>query len=688
MSFILFIYKELANMKEDTTLRQRLMEEAQEDLWKVIQWMRKAPVLPEDQRSPEDQSQEAIREGWYIPRECQGRATRDLLDKTGINPWCSFYRKLEDLEEAEASGERLIHQMMHYIGAYFFNETWTPEDDCDESELGSYMKDGSIKIIYGSTPEDLRKDVLGALGRKQALPSDLVKAAVLWASSVSPLTEDEIEGLGNREARAWAYIAGGTMPSKGEDIMRMLLVAGDWGSVIIKSKSIFRSMSFGWTPNGSPLVWELLHEMGEPGCEALAQDWRRYKPLLLSLKKGAKVLVHFIYKMREEKNPGLTEGYVPEGADETYFIDIIKKINYISRLSRKLHEPAGGSPWTSILCPGKGLDSLAWASRNAHSLEPTRLVRLIQGANLRIMMPNDEELLRIFRIRNGKAWLRSDKSSLSPWLWGPDCEYIFAMKDVLVDALVEKLRPRLKDYKYFVEPSGVRLACPSSGKDFVGVYPSGSRIQMDPLRSTFLGVYWRGEWGAQDIDLSYINERGMKIGWDSLWSGDGISFSGDMVRAEPEASEVLRFPAGEVPSGLIYANIFSGSPGCKATMFGGQGLDETPERGDGGWIIPPETVMFKACASLEARESLLGLVDGGEILMASRGSGEGRISSGYKYFPLWVRGMRNSLRAIPLLGDVLERCGLKRREKVNKRASAKTLDLSQASAQSLMELFG
>lgn len=671
------------------TVQQRLIEEAREDLWRVIQWMRKAPVLPEDQRSQEDQSVEAIRNGWYIPRECQGEATRDLLKNTGINPWCSFYKKLEDLEEAEATGDRLIHQIIHYIGAYCFNETWIPDQGSfPEDELQGYMKDGSIKVIYGSAPEDLRKDVLGALERRQALASDLVKAAVLWAASVSPLTEEEIGRLGNREARAWAHIASGTMSSKGEDIMRMLLVAGGWGSVVIKSAGLIRSLGYGWTPNGSPLIWELLHGMEEPGCEALARDWRRYKPLLLGLKKGAKALVHSIFKFREVNNPGLMEGYIPEGADETYFISIIKKINYISRLSRELHRPSGASSWTSILTPGRGLDSLAWASKNASGLEATRLVRLIQGANLRIMMPKDENLFRIFRIRNGKAWLRTYKTSLSPWLWGPDCEYIFAMKDILMDALVERLRGRLKDYKYFVEPEGVTLACPSSGKDFVGDYPSGSRIQMDPQRSTFLGVYWRGEWGAQDIDLSFVSKRGMKIGWDSNWSGDGISFSGDMVRADPEASEVLRFPALGTPSGLIYANIFSGSPGCKASLFGGQGLDEAPQRGDGGWIIPPESVTFKALTSLETRETLLGMVDGGEILMASRGSGQGRVSSDLKNFPLWVGGMRDSLRAIPLLGDVLERCGLKRRKKVNKRAASATLDLTGASAQSLMELFG
>ena len=261
------------------------------------------------------------------------------------------------------------------------------------------------------------------------------------------------------------------------------------------------------------------------------------------------------------------------------------------------------------------------------------------------------------------------------------------LKEVLEDELTQRLRQRLKDYKYVYFDPSINVKCPTSAKNFVGTLPAGSWVDMRKDANTLIGLYWRGEWGAQDIDLSFIDGNSHKVGWNGAWADGKVSFSGDMVRAVPEASEVLWFKKGVMMNGLVYSNIYNGTPNAEFNFFVAQPRKDPKEFGPGYMVKPDSVILSERCRNA-SRSGLVGLVWDWKMMLCPWGVGRERVADG-KWTDNWMRGLRDKLSCIPDLKEVILRAGLKEKKKVTERIRDRTLmlDVPALSPEYLTKLF-
>ena len=84
--------------------------------------------------------------------------------------------------------------------------------------------------------------------------------------------------------------------------------------------------------------------------------------------------------------------------------------------------------------------------------------------------------------------------------------------------------------------------------------------------NAIVGINWKNEDGARDLDLSMVNIKGKKIGWNTNYESDGVLYSGDMTNADPEATELLYCKTG-MPDGIVMVNAYSAEPNSRYNMF-------------------------------------------------------------------------------------------------------------------------
>ena len=202
------------------------------------------------------------------------------------------------------------------------------------------------------------------------------------------------------------------------------------------------------------------------GLERLARIFNRFKPLFLAFKT---------------KCP--------------------KTINKIAKLSKTLHKPMVSNPLNLAT-------SRLLTDADTHWLDnatPYALFKAIAGCYSRM---NGQDSF-VYRIRNGKSWAQESE--------GDKIRLITQNFAFLVNYLKERFN--LEGKKFFL-PRNIMYSLPTSEKMFVGNIPTGTKFYGKKLA---VGVYWRNEWGARDIDVHGMNLDG-HIGWNSYYSqGDGDS---------------------------------------------------------------------------------------------------------------------------------------------------------------------
>ena len=126
------------------------------------------------------------------------------------------------------------------------------------------------------------------------------------------------------------------------------------------------------------------------------------------------------------------------------------------------------------------------------------------------------------------------------------------------DFIMNYLKKRFSqnNKKIFI-PKDIEYALPTSEKMYVGNIPTGSKFYGKRLA---VGIYWKNEWGAHDLDLSGQNLRG-KIGWNAGYGEDdgALMYSGDITSAPKGAVEYLYANINLKNPTLVKMNVYSGS---------------------------------------------------------------------------------------------------------------------------------
>lgn len=253
------------------------------------------------------------------------------------------------------------------------------------------------------------------------------------------------------------------------------------------------------------------------GLEKLAEIFNRFKPLFLAYKNRAP-----------------------------------KTINKISKLSKKYHKPMVLSPLNAVsytLLKDKDIHWLAQAT-------PFALFKALSACYIR---KNGQDTF-VYRIRNGKSWVKpSNVSNVN------EKNYEFLLNYI-------KSRFNLSDKKVYL-PEDIAFALPTSEKMYVGNIPTGTKFYGEKLA---VGVYWRNEWGATDLDLSGLNIGG-KVGWNASYNqGNGnLMYSGDITYAPDGAVEYLHAEKGLNEPTLVLNNVFNGKADCDYKIVIGKGTAVT-----------------------------------------------------------------------------------------------------------------
>lgn len=274
-------------------------------------------------------------------------------------------------------------------------------------------------------------------------------------------------------------------------------------------------------------------------------------------------------------------------------------INHLRKLAKKNHKPMPKSKW---LCLGE----LSDAERLSLFINAP-IFKLVQIYNA-LNNPTG-----YYIIRNGKAWYKSEISrNVKPII----------MEELLL-CIIEKVP---KDKKVLL-PKGIELAMPSSEKNFIGDIPLGSTVDC-AKSNTIVGIYWRNEWGAIDLDLHCATISGNKIGWNTDFRrGEDIVFSGDMTNADPEATELMWF-RNRPEDSIVSVSEYSGDNKYKLRFLIAQEKIVSFKR---GYMVDPRSIIYSTEMEFENKTTpTLGFFRNGKFVFHSCNVGNGRVPSQWR----------------------------------------------------------
>lgn len=370
------------------------------------------------------------------------------------------------------------------------------------------------------------------------------------------------EGIKNKEAIVKIAELYNVFPKNNVEFFRYIIYRTTGETLLIKNDNLISKIK---SSNFNPS-----QQFKEFGLDNLSEIFNRFKPLFLGFK---------------DRCP--------------------KTINKLSKLSKKNHKPLVQNPLNNVT-------SIKLEESDLHWLENATIFSLfkaLQALHSRIYGQNTF----MYRIRNGKSWLREKQTNTE------NLEHNF---NLIMDFMKSKYS---LNGKSFYLPSDVKYALPTSEKMFVGNIPTGTKFLGDNLA---VGIYWENAWGATDLDLSAINIDG-KVGWNSSYNqNNNLLHSGDITSAPNGAVEYL-YAKDNVPTSLVRNNVFRGNDNCDYKIVIGKG-----DNIDRNYMMNPSKLFAEIKCQSVQKQTILGIFSTGEFTILNFGEGHLRVSTGNSEKPI------------------------------------------------------
>ena len=593
----------------------------------------------------------AMQVGYIVHPDACNLATQQFIQSISGNVNSTFYQNWEDVT-SKTRFELFIDQLLHYVTTYGTDfacegNGYVPNATPVGPVYISLFKD--YKVIMPCTEEDVYNrcmDMLtSGIAMKQATIETIVDYVVEYVTLNDLLTtgEFDIDDIANREALTLLCDELGIAPNKKFDLFRYIMYKTTGSTLIIKNKPTINAI----IRSNTQFDFNTLSDRQLIG---LASIFYRFKPLFLAFKKTC------------------TEGAyysTPITSRNAYVI------NKIRRMAPKYHTPLAESVMTTML--GKAHDSTVIAE-TAAQMNKFQIVRLMNTIIERLNR-TDEKAMYI--VRNGKMFVKDAKS------YDGMITYYATVFNILKNELVSRLSEKATYVKY---PKNMVLACPTSEKNFVGDLPFGTYMDLQDSDS-FIGIYWKEEWGTHDFDLSVLNIDGIKVGWDSRYYSDNqdVVYSGDMTSARPEATEIMLFKKGAT-DGSVMVNRYNGRDGSKFRFFGGVEPNMKLRR---NYMVDPNFIKFSADVVSDTVEQTIGLLNDGRFYVMALGSGNSIVSfhKGSKQNERYYASVLKAQSYLKL-NYILSAAGFIDVDSVEELPKdAQILDLTQMSRDTLINLF-
>lgn len=549
----------------------------------LIQFFHAAVPGAPASKHPDALRNRALQRGFIIHPSLLNTDLEAFIDTQSTDVNSTFYKRWRDVQEKDRF-QLFIDQVRHYASTYGSGYTqegngYVPNDGAEAPDFTEYT------MIVPITQEELYKRCRAMVDSGAALKGKTVQAVcgpIAEHVAAHPDEPFDLFAIPNREAVCVLCEKLGRRPEEPVALLRYIVYRITGETLLIQSDAMLRTLRL----NADAFD---LHELTQQDLDALASIFYRFKNLFLAL------------RTREEydsKNYAFTQRPSVNRA----------VINRIRRAAPKLHVPMRAGFWESLLAGEVSEEELR---AQLDEVGNFKLVTLLQAVRERLLLRAGDR--QMFLIRNGSTWFRESPER-------PDrSEYLYMLERVLHGRLVQNLSAKACRVRF---PEGLRLTCPASEKNFLGNLPFGSSF---PVEShNFFGIYWRGAWGTDDFDLSFVDWTGAKTGWNAEYNTGDTLYSGDMTSADPEASEVI-YCKESLPAGSIYVNRYNGAPGSRFRFFFGQQeiVDLTEN-----YMVDPNALHINEELVSDRMEKMVGIVCLGRIWLMDLGVGSGRVSSG------------------------------------------------------------
>lgn len=410
-----------------------------------------------------------------------------------------------------------------------------------------------MRYVHGITLDELCDMVQALLYTNAPIKDTVALRRIIGDYGI----DFDINKVQNNEMRVLLYRPGVDTFKSGDDAVRYMCYRATGDSLLIKSKEVIRAV----TGASLPASFFVVHEV------PLAQVFNRHKRLILAAKNKKTATA----------------------------------INRIARLSKKAHVPI--LPPVSKIFIHKALSNPSFKANDV--LEHTTLRDKFNFLNV-LARKWGRSSTASFRIRNGKVWVCGDRPVYPIY-------DIDRVEDVVLDALSRDLH-HLRKQNILLDKS-VDYGLPISRKQTIGNLPFGTKVQSS-TGEIASGMYWENAWGATDLDLSTIDEKGSRVGWGSRrgYQDRGILFSGDITHAPDGAME---FMLSSHQTYGLFMNIYVGDNSPKMELVVG-------EAGEGQWI---KNALVREEHILQSRNSIIGFVKDDTYVVYAGRFNDNRVSS-------------------------------------------------------------
>lgn len=575
----------------------------------------------------------AVKAGYIVHPDVCNETTLEFVEELRSNYNSTFYKCWSDVEEANET-TILVDKLLHYATTYGTDHQAPREMIYIPNSQPIEIPYDDYKIINKIEPDELYDKCMRMVSKLVALNSDTVVALCGYISNYSKEYNIEvaIDSIQNKEAQAMLCKWLGAWPTDKFALLRCIVYHSTNNCALIKDNETIMWITY------NPYDLSFLNE---EQLIKLSELFYRFKPLFLAMKS-----------LNANK----------------------PIINKIRRYAKQHHKPFKQGFWETVLSQ-KNYKITKDVAERVHELSNFKLVQLIQATRERLIASNIQAP-QLYKIRNGKVYLKEKEYPIL----SNEIYYWETILEIFVEQLIANLKKKACSVKF---PTDIVLTCPSSEKSFLGNIPFGSYFTMND--KNYVGIYWRNEWGTRDFDLSAIDEKGNKIGWNARYKETGLTYSGDMTNADPEAAELLQCRK-ECENSIIYVNRYSGNSGSKFELIYGSEDKEFSYCGrDKDSMINPNDILLREMVVSDSTEKMIGAIIDNKVYLMDLRLGDSRVSIN-SYNNELINSIKRKTYCYMDLKNILLAAGFKERKRSTKNNPIE-LDLTELNKDTLIELF-
>ena len=446
-------------------------------------------------------NKESLKRGIIINNNCSESIISLAIDTWGIDGYLlnqTFHKSLDKVAKTPTE-ELYIQQLIHYITTYDFEKhniysedaVYIPKEILQIPELNN-----AIKLVYIApiTKVELKHKLWSLLTSNLALSKNTIECIINLAEYLE-VTKENINAINNKEVKTALFDKLNIVPENNLEFLRFLIYKLTGRTLLIKDPATINSLK---ESNKKEALRLLNKYKDQSGLIPLSEIFNRFKKLFVSLKTSNKKMVF----------GNTLEPY--EQTEEE--LELNSLINRISKLSKKHHKPLRLNPLDNILTVDN--DSLN------EILAKESIWRIIKLKNY-LSFINNHTTERVYKIRNGKAWITNNYKDISVNKY---------LTDTLDNIIVDKLKEKVANKKIYLD-NFLDLSLPTSEKQFVGNIPFSSQLKV-AKDNILIGIQWFNTKGKRvDLDLKVISNE-YTIGWNADYkSGDKLIFTGDVTDA-------------------------------------------------------------------------------------------------------------------------------------------------------------